>query len=58
MTDILITAKELVELADIGTRYIYIDADEEARLSSGGVLEILRRYEELRNPEIIEGAEQ
>lgn len=57
--EVTLTDAELVKiLEETAALSAEIDADKEARLSNVGVFEILRRYEELRNPEIIEGAEQ
>jgi choline kinase len=46
------TENQIAELANIGRQYIYLDEADKCRLSHGGVLEILKRYEELRAPDI------
>ena len=43
-----LTENEIAELADIGSQYLYLDAMENGRLSYGGVVEILKRYERVR----------
>jgi hypothetical protein len=43
-----LTEKQIDELSHIGSQHLYLGAMDEGRLSSIGVLEILKRYEELR----------
>ena len=45
---VYLTENQIAELAQIGSQYLYLGAMENGRLSYGGVLEILKRYEELR----------
>lgn len=45
---VYLTENQIAELAQIGSQYLYLGEMEEGRLSYGGVLEILKRYEELR----------
>lgn len=48
---VYLTENQIAELAQIGSQYLYLGylgAMENSRLSYGGVLEILKRYEELR----------
>jgi hypothetical protein len=42
-----LTENQIAELANIGSKHLYLGAMDEGRLSYGGVLEILKRYEEL-----------
>jgi hypothetical protein len=46
------TENQIAELANIGRQYIYLDEVDKCRLSHGGVLEIIKRYEELRTPDV------
>jgi hypothetical protein len=45
---VYLTENQIAELANIGSQHLYLGAMDEGRLSYGGVLEILKRYEELR----------
>lgn len=45
---VYLTENQIAELANIGSNHLYLGAMDEGRLSYGGVLEILKRYEELR----------
>jgi hypothetical protein len=46
-----LTENQIAELANIGSKHLYLGSMDEGRLSYGGVLEILKRYEELRKIE-------
>jgi len=48
-----LTENQIGELSDIGRQYIYLDENDEGRLSHGGVVEIIKRYEELRAPDVV-----
>jgi hypothetical protein len=48
-----LTQNQIGELSDIGRQYIYLDENDEGRLSHGGVVEIIKRYEELRAPDVV-----
>jgi hypothetical protein len=43
-----LTEKEITELAEIGSQYIYLDIMDNGRISYGGVFEIIKRYEAMR----------
>ena len=45
---VYLTENEIVELAQIGSQHLYLGAMEEGRISYGGIIEILKRYEEFR----------
>ena len=45
---VYLTENQIAELANIGSQHLYLGVMDEGRLSYGGVLEILKRYEELR----------
>ena len=45
---VYLTENQIAELANIGSQHLYLGAMDEGILSYGGVLEILKRYEELR----------
>ena len=47
-SSIYLTENQIAELAQIGSQHLYLDAMEEGRISYGGIMEILKRYEELR----------
>ena len=44
---VCLTENEISELANIGSQHLYTGANDETRLSHGGVVAILERYEEL-----------
>ena len=47
-----LTENQIAELAQIGSKYLYLDAMEEGRISYAGIFEIIRAYEKIRiNPE-------
>ena len=46
-----LTENHISELANIGSKHLYLGAMDEGRLSHGGVLEIIKRYEEICNTE-------
>jgi hypothetical protein len=48
---VCLTENEILKLANIGSQYIYTGANDVNYLSHGGVLAILKRYEELRKIE-------
>lgn len=39
---------QIAELAQIGSRHLYLGVMDEGRISYGGIIEILKRYEEFR----------
>lgn len=41
-----LTENQIAILAQIGSQYLYLGHMDEGRLSYGGVLEILKKYEE------------
>lgn len=45
---VYLTENQIAELAQIGSQHLYLGAMEEGRISYGGIIEILKRYEELR----------
>ena len=45
---VYLTENKIAELAQIGSQHLYLDAMEEGRISYGGIIEILKKYEELR----------
>lgn len=45
---VYLTENQIAELAQISSQYLYLGAMEEGRISYGGIIEILKRYEELR----------
>lgn len=45
---VYLTENQIAELAQIGSQHLYLGAMEEGKISYGGVIEILKRYEELR----------
>ena len=45
---VYLTENQIAELAQIGSQYLYLGAMDEGRISYGGIIEILKRYEELR----------
>jgi hypothetical protein len=45
---VYLTENQIAELAGIGSQYLYLGAMDEGRISYGGIMEILKRYEELR----------
>ena len=45
---VYLTENQIAELAQIGSKYLYLGEMEEGRISYGGIMEILKRYEELR----------
>ena len=45
---VYLTENQIAELAQIGSKYLYLGVMEEGRISYGGIMEILKRYEELR----------
>ncbi len=47
----VLTENQIAELASIGSQNLYLDEMDKGRLSYGGVLEIIKRYEELRKTE-------
>ena len=49
-----LTEKEITELAGIGSQHIYLDVQVDCILSEGGVLEIIKRYEAMRQQIVTE----
>jgi len=45
---VYLTENQVAELANIGSNHLYLVSMDECRLSYGGVLEILKRYDEIR----------
>lgn len=45
---VYLTENQIAELAQIGSQHLYLDEMDECRISYGGIMEILKRYEELR----------
>lgn len=45
---VYLTENQIAELAQIGSQHLYLGVMEEGRISYGGIIEILKRYEELR----------
>ena len=45
---VYLTENQIAELAQVGCRYLYVGAMDECRISYGGIMEILKRYEEFR----------
>lgn len=45
---VFLTENDISELAQIGSQHLYLGEMDEGRLSYGGVLEIIKRYEEIR----------
>jgi hypothetical protein len=45
---VYLTENQIAELANIGSQHLYLGVMDEGRLSYGGVLEILKKYEEFR----------
>ena len=45
---VYLTENQIAELAQIGSQYLYLGVMDEGRISYGGIIEILKRYEELR----------
>lgn len=45
---VYLTENQIAELAQIGSQHLYLYEGEEGRISYGGIMEILKRYEELR----------
>lgn len=45
---VYLTENQIAELAQIGSQHLYLGEMEEGRISYGGIIEILKRYEELR----------
>lgn len=45
---VYLTENQIAELAQIGSQHLYLGAMDEGRISYGGIMEILKRYEELR----------
>ena len=43
-----LTENQIAELAQIGSQHLYLGEMEEGRISYGGIMAILKRYEELR----------
>lgn len=48
---VYLTENQIAELAGIGSQHLYLGAMDEGRISYGGIMEILKRYEELRKTE-------
>ena len=48
---VYLTENQIAELAQIGSHHLYLGAMDEGRISYGGIMEILKRYEELRKTE-------
>ena len=42
-----LTSTQLIELAEIGTEFIYEGANGDTRLSSGGIIKIIQKYNEM-----------
>ena len=42
-----LSENQIAELAQIGSKYLYLGALEEGRISYGGIIEILKRYNEM-----------
>ena len=45
---VYLTENQIAELAQIGSQHLYLGEMDEGRISYGGIMEILKRYEELR----------
>lgn len=45
---VYLTENQIAELAEIGSQHLYLGAMDEGRISYGGIMEILKKYEELR----------
>ena len=45
---VYLTENQIAELAQIGSQHLYLGSMDEGRISYGGIMEILKRYEELR----------
>ena len=45
---VYLTENQIAELAQIGSQHLYLGAMDEGRISYGGIMEILKRYEEIR----------
>lgn len=45
---VYLTENQIAELAQIGSQHLYLGAMDEGRISYGGIMEILKRYEEFR----------
>lgn len=45
---VCLTENQIAELANIGSQHLYLNLMDEGRLSYLGVLEIIKKYEELR----------
>ena len=45
---VYLTENQIAELAQIGSQHLYLGAMDEGRISYGGIMAILKRYEELR----------
>ena len=45
---VYLTENQIAELAQIGSQHLYLGVMDEGRISYGGIIEILKRYEELR----------
>ena len=45
---VYLTENQIAELAEIGSQHLYLGAMDEGRISYGGIMEILKRYEKLR----------
>ena len=45
---VYLTENQMAELAQIGSQHLYLGAMDEGRISYCGIMEILKRYEELR----------
>lgn len=43
-----LTENQISELAQIGSNHSYLGAMDECRISHGGIMQILKRYEEFR----------
>ncbi len=47
---VFMTENQIEELANIGSQHLYVGATDEGRLSHGGVLEIIKRYNAIKPP--------
>ena len=45
---VYLTENQIAELAQIGCQHLYLGEMDEGRISYGGIMEILKRYEQLR----------
>lgn len=50
---VYLTENQIAELAQIGSQHLYLGVMEEGRISYVGIIEILKRYEELRKTDCV-----